>query len=155
MLLQKPIWFKIHNEPFPCMKIENNAQYIPQGLPSVSTPLKTSNLQGTQNSDPPKVALGNLSRQQWNAKALINRSKKGRLIWEAYQITSILSRKDRIFITHLIIDEFVDEFGRLTREELACRATELKNIFPTVEQVIFIGTISLYFFVNINPIAIF
>ncbi|XP_062714297.1 uncharacterized protein LOC109409342 [Aedes albopictus] len=104
------------------------------GLPSVSTPLKTSNLQGTQNSDPPKVALGNLSRQQWNAKALINRSKKGRLIWEAYQITSILSRKDRIFITHLIIDEFVDEFGRLTREELACRATELKNIFPTVEQ---------------------
>ncbi|XP_062710812.1 uncharacterized protein LOC134288897 [Aedes albopictus] len=104
------------------------------GLPSVSTPLKSSNPQGTQNSDAPKVALGNLSRQQWTAKALINRSKKGRLIWEAYQATSILSRKDRIFITHLIVDEFVDEFGRLTREELARRATELKNIFPTVEQ---------------------
>lgn len=108
-----------------------------QGLRPVTTPLKSSNSPEPGCSDPPKTAIGNIPRNQWTSQALINRSKKGRLILEAFQTSKVLSRKDRIFITHLIVDEFVDEFGKLTREELSLRSAELKCIFPTVEEVIF------------------
>ncbi|XP_058840956.1 uncharacterized protein LOC131696434 [Topomyia yanbarensis] len=40
----------------------------------------------------------------------------------------------RTFITHLIIDEFLDEFGKLSKEELIQKSKELKEIFPTTEE---------------------
>lgn len=55
---------------------------------------------------------------------------------EAYSSSNVLSRNDRIFITHLIVDEFADEFGKLTREELIQRAAELKSMFPSVEEYV-------------------
>nr|XP_029720173.1 uncharacterized protein LOC109398328 [Aedes albopictus] len=88
----------------------------------------------SQSCSLPKAALGHLPRSQWTAQTLINRSKKGRLIVEAFASTNILPRKDRVFITHLIVDQFIDEFGKLTREELMLRAAELKCIFPTIEK---------------------
>ncbi|XP_062538250.1 uncharacterized protein LOC134206538 [Armigeres subalbatus] len=111
-----------------------NKWRISMGLRPVTTPLKSSNSPEPGCSDPPKTAIGNIPRNQWTSQALINRSKKGRLILEAFQTSKVLSRKDRIFITHLIVDEFVDEFGKLTREELSLRSAELKCIFPTVEE---------------------
>lgn len=112
--------------------------YIPlQGLRPVSKPLKEicQSSSSYKNGASSKTSLGARPRAEWTAQNLISRSKKGIQILEQFKTTNILSKKDRIFITHLIVDEFTDEFGKLTREELINRSAELSVLFPTTEQV--------------------
>ncbi|XP_055543558.1 uncharacterized protein LOC129729101 [Wyeomyia smithii] len=113
-----------------------NKWRIALGLCPVTTPLKSTNPSNINNPDSPKTELRNLPRNQWTALSLIKRSKKGRYILENINSTKALSRTGRKFITHLIIDEFVDEFGKLKQEELTLRSEELKHIFPSVDQYV-------------------
>nr|XP_019560708.2 uncharacterized protein LOC109429250 [Aedes albopictus] len=113
-----------------------NKWRISQGLRPVSKPLKEicQSSSSYKNGASSKTSLGARPRAEWTAQNLISRSKKGIQILEQFKTTNILSKKDRIFITHLIVDEFTDEFGKLTREELINRSAELSVLFPTTEQ---------------------
>ncbi|XP_062554548.1 uncharacterized protein LOC134219727 [Armigeres subalbatus] len=96
-----------------------------QGLPPVSTP-----------SDPSKSPIKlnrstNLQRQDYTARFLITSSPRGRAIIEIYGSTNILTKAQKKAITHIVVDEFKDVFGKLTSSELKNRAAELKQLFPT------------------------
>ncbi|XP_021708285.1 uncharacterized protein LOC110681115 isoform X2 [Aedes aegypti] len=114
-----------------------NKWRLSQGLQPVSQPLKENSQNNTslhQNISTSRTSLGARPRTEWTAQNLICRSRKGNQILEKFKASNILSKKDRIFITHLIVDEFTDEFGKLTREELIRRSAELSALFPTTDQ---------------------
>lgn len=72
----------------------------------------------------------------FSAKFLINKSAKGKQILETYKLSRILTKSQKRMITHIVIDEFKDVFGKLTHIELLSRADELGDLFPTESKVI-------------------
>ncbi|XP_065095135.1 uncharacterized protein LOC135717095 [Ochlerotatus camptorhynchus] len=97
-----------------------------QGLPAVSAPLSA-----IENSHKTESWLAKIKREDCTAKFLIQSSTKGRLIIESYQNRHVLTKIQRKAITHIVVDEFKDVFGKLTRNELNLRAAELKQLFPS------------------------
>nr|XP_029729073.1 uncharacterized protein LOC109414040 [Aedes albopictus] len=95
-----------------------------QGLPPVSTPSGGS-------AGCTEGRLENINRQDCTAKLLINASPKGRAVIQSYKDTNVLTRSQKRIITHIVVDEFKDRFGKLTRHELVLRAAELRQLFPT------------------------
>ncbi|XP_055525108.1 uncharacterized protein LOC129718374 isoform X2 [Wyeomyia smithii] len=75
-----------------------------------------------------------IPREKCTAAFLLNESAKSQSIIKRYTETTFLTRSDKKVITHVIVDEFKDRFGRLTPFELQLRATELGNIFPSEPQ---------------------
>ncbi|XP_055551213.1 uncharacterized protein LOC129733696 [Wyeomyia smithii] len=72
-----------------------------------------------------------IPREKCTAAFLLNESAKSLSIIKRYTETIFLTRSDKKVITHVIVDEFKDRFGRLTPFKLQLRATELGNIFPS------------------------
>ncbi|XP_029729105.2 uncharacterized protein LOC109402257 [Aedes albopictus] len=97
-----------------------------QNLQPVSSPLKL-----VQNLPQPKDQPETKQREMFSAKFLINKSAKGKQILETYKLSRILTKSQKRMITHIVIDEFKDVFGKLTHIELLSRADELGDLFPT------------------------
>ncbi|XP_062710627.1 uncharacterized protein LOC115264313, partial [Aedes albopictus] len=97
-----------------------------QGLPPLSPDCPTASVQPekghTQNE---KIA-----REGCTASYLLNSSSKGRVLLQKCQKQTFLTRADKKAITHLVIDDFKDRFGKLTPTELQQRASELGKLFP-------------------------
>lgn len=74
-------------------------------------------------------------REDCTATFLLKNSIKGKQILKTYSETKILSKLDKKLVTHIVIDEFKDRFGKLTHEELRVRAAELRDIFPSEAEV--------------------
>lgn len=51
------------------------------------------------------------------------------------QEQNFLTRADKKAITHLVVDDFKDRFGKLTPAELQDRASELGRLFPGEPEV--------------------
>ncbi|XP_055584886.1 uncharacterized protein LOC129737750 [Uranotaenia lowii] len=97
------------------------------------------NILAEQNRQPSISTFGGKKRHEWSAASLIERSSRGRNIIKEYNEKRALTKRDRVFVTHLVIDEFVSEYGKLSKAELRSRASELKLIFPAVDQNISSG----------------
>ncbi|XP_055609064.1 uncharacterized protein LOC129756106 isoform X2 [Uranotaenia lowii] len=72
-----------------------------------------------------------LPRSKFSATYFINKSDKAKQVIDAYRKTKYLPKDHKKIITHIVVDEFKDKFGKLTRQELADRSLELYKIFPT------------------------
>lgn len=70
------------------------------------------------------------TRGDYTANFLIQQSDKGRAILQAYNDTKLLPKDAKTAITHIVVDEFVDRYGKLTTEELKYRSQELFELFP-------------------------
>ncbi|XP_053691660.1 uncharacterized protein LOC128740159 [Sabethes cyaneus] len=96
--------------------------------------LPTLDNQAIIHYESPTKDLSNISRDQCTATHLLNASAKGQAIIKRFAENPFLTRSDKKIITHIVIDEFKDRFGRLTPLELQVRATELGQIFPSEPQ---------------------
>ncbi|XP_062558016.1 uncharacterized protein LOC134222889 [Armigeres subalbatus] len=86
-------------------------------------------------SDPSKSPIKlnrstNLQRQDYTARFLITSSPRGRAIIEIYGSTNILTKAQKKAITHIVVDEFKDVFGKLTSSELKIEQRNSNNCFP-------------------------
>ncbi|XP_058456686.1 uncharacterized protein LOC131434053 [Malaya genurostris] len=113
-----------------------NKWRISQNLIPLTIPLaeKPANFNSDCKLLRSKNPLDGTDKKQWTARLLIERSKRGKEVIKKYDKCKILAKKDKTFITHLIVDEFVDEFGKLSKDELIQRAKELNEIFPTIDE---------------------
>ncbi|KAL1397758.1 hypothetical protein pipiens_009506 [Culex pipiens pipiens] len=91
------------------------------GLPPITAPLSNTD----QN-----VPTTSCNRGDYTAKSLIQNSDKGRGIVRTYNDTQLLSKDAKTAITQIVVDEFVDKFGKLTTPELKQRSDELAELFP-------------------------
>ncbi|XP_055591823.1 uncharacterized protein LOC129743727 isoform X2 [Uranotaenia lowii] len=82
------------------------------------------------------MTMENVERHEWTAKSLIQRSVKGSRILKQYEQTKMLTRADRATITSLIVDDLIQQHGKLTKVELLRFAAQLKSLFPTVHEYI-------------------
>ncbi|XP_058447557.1 uncharacterized protein LOC131427939 [Malaya genurostris] len=117
-----------------------NSWRISQNLPPISSPLKSSeNVSSTHRSP--------MKSENCTASFLLNNSARGKRILKVYEETKVLSKTDRRNITHIVIDEYKDRFGKLTHKQLEDRAAELSKLFPS-ESTVFI-CYDLVFFMTI------
>lgn len=98
-----------------------NEWRISKGLPPVSAPLSNINL---------NVPTTSRTRADYNANFLIQQSDKGRAILRTYNDTKFLPKDAKTAITQIVVDEFVDRYGKLTTQELKQRSEELFQLFP-------------------------
>nr|XP_029722784.1 uncharacterized protein LOC109401945 [Aedes albopictus]XP_029735446.1 uncharacterized protein LOC115270278 [Aedes albopictus]XP_029735448.1 uncharacterized protein LOC109414846 [Aedes albopictus] len=100
-----------------------------QKLPPVSTPLAPleTNIQSQSCQSPRSVT----KRDELTATFLLQKSTRGKQIIEEFNSTKVLTKAQKRIITHIVIDEFKDSFGKLTHDELLFRACELSNLFPS------------------------
>ncbi|XP_065095776.1 uncharacterized protein LOC135717565 [Ochlerotatus camptorhynchus] len=105
-----------------------NAWRYGQGLPSLSSNQSSDSTAASSQLVKRVFTAENLTRERCNANYLLNASSKGRAILQKYQ--TFLSRADKRTITHIVVDEFKDRFGKLTPSELRDRASELGKQFP-------------------------
>ncbi|EDS32989.1 conserved hypothetical protein [Culex quinquefasciatus] len=103
-----------------------NRWRLGKGLPPITAPL--SNID--QN-----VPTTSCNRGDYTAKSLIQDSDKGRGIVRTYNDTQLLSKDAKTAITQIVVDEFVDKFGKLTTPELKQRSDELAELFPKEPKV--------------------
>ncbi|XP_062551457.1 uncharacterized protein LOC134216607 [Armigeres subalbatus] len=75
-----------------------------------------------------------ITRDKCTAAYLLNSSGKGKAIIQRYQESTFLTRSDKRIITHLVVDEFIDRFGKLTPSELLIRSKDLHELFPNEPQ---------------------
>lgn len=104
--------------------------FFAQGLPPISAPLRSID----QN-----VPTTSRTRGDYNAKFLIQQSDKGRGILRTYNDTKFLPKDAKTAITQIVVDEFVDRYGKLTSQELKQRSEELFELFPTEPKVTLSG----------------
>ncbi|XP_055536877.1 uncharacterized protein LOC129725284 [Wyeomyia smithii] len=105
------------------------------GLPLILEPLQlldsntTAGSSATSTSKPSTTLSSN--RQTFTAQFLITRSHKGKNIIKSYNELGYPKIEYHKAISHIVVDEFKDRFGRLTHEELLHRGEELEKLFPT------------------------
>ncbi|XP_058836683.1 uncharacterized protein LOC131693127 [Topomyia yanbarensis] len=102
------------------------------GLVPVSEPLRTvENLKAPVTRVPVKPSYAATTRVECSAVYLLNRSDRGQAIQAAYRKSQYLSKEAIRTITHIVVDEFKDRFGKLSHEELLERSAELSKHFPS------------------------
>lgn len=121
-----------------CYKSKNIfVHLLSKGLPPISAEPSSDN--SAASSEPvkesPKTHI--IARERCNANYLLNASAKGRAILHKCQKQAFLSKTDKRAITHIVVDEFKDQFGKLTPAELRDRASELAKLFPGEAEVIY------------------
>lgn len=89
--------------------------------------------------NPETTAQTAVGREQCTATYLLTNSPRGKSIIDHYNASELkfLTRKDRIAITNIVVDEFFYRFSKLTPSELKQRAEELFKLFPDVPEVNF------------------
>ncbi|XP_021694287.1 uncharacterized protein LOC110674309 [Aedes aegypti] len=101
-----------------------------QNLPPVSSPLKS--VQNViQSKHHPEIMNRAMDRENYSARFLIQNSAKGKQILANYISSKILTKLQKKIITHIVVDEFKDVFGKLSHNELLSRASELNELFPS------------------------
>ncbi|XP_021695222.1 uncharacterized protein LOC110675148 [Aedes aegypti] len=102
-----------------------NVWRVAQGFPPLSTDCLS-----TASPVVRKTSSEAITRERCTANYLLTASTKGRAILQKCQKQNFLTRADKKAITHLVVDDFKDRFGKLTPAELQDRASELGRLFP-------------------------
>ncbi|XP_058463828.1 uncharacterized protein LOC131438058 [Malaya genurostris] len=108
-----------------------NKWRISQNLIPLTIPLaeKRANFSSDSKLLRSKNPLDGTDKIQWTARLLIERSKKGKEVIIKYNKCKILAKNHKTFITHLIVDEIVDKFSKLSKDELIQRARSFVERF--------------------------